>query len=131
MSTAKFGRTLRDATAIYHDDIAIPANTSANGSSVKTFVNGSMGGIAIRTEVTTAGAIASTKVLTLTYQDSADNSSWATIGTVTKTAGALALNSLIDEFILPRDVREYTRVQIATDDATASGKVDIFANMVV
>jgi hypothetical protein len=130
---ARFGTTLRDATALYHASVAIPANTSANGTGIATGKNGQSGKIAVRAEITEAGVLTDTKVLTLALQDSADNSTFATLDTFTKTASGattLVLGALVHEFILPRKVREYTRVVVTTNDALVTGKIEVFGNMV-
>jgi len=130
---AGFGQTLRDETAIYQDSAAIPKNTTANGSSVVTGDNGQSGKIAARCEITVTGTLADTKALTLVLQTSADNSTWVTLDTFTVTASGAktwVVGELVHEFLLPRNVLDYTRVTVATDDAAATGSIDVFGNMV-
>ncbi|MCP4339627.1 MAG: hypothetical protein GY799_12230 [Desulfobulbaceae bacterium] len=130
---AGFGQTLRDETSIYHDGATVPQNTSVDGSSSITGINGQSGKIAIRCEPTVAVAVADATVLTLTLQHSTDNATWVTLDTFsTPSSGAkaFAIGELIHEFVLPRNSFDYTRVQLATTDAAATGTVDVFGNMV-
>jgi hypothetical protein len=123
------GYELIDESAIYHKGVATPQNTTANGSVVRSGAGGQNGACEVVLTPATAIGLADTKTLTITVQDSADGTSFATVDSFVRTAsGATTLpaGTPVWKFVLPETIREYTRVQIATTDAAATGTVDVF-----
>lgn len=114
-------------------DQTVPQNTSANGDGGSFEISATLGSIEVVAEVgSVALGLANTKVLTVKLQDSADNSSFADLATLyTVTAsGALTVpvNTELGRFIIPTTARRYVKAVITTDDAAATGKVNIFLN---
>lgn len=111
----------------------IPTNTNADANGGSFYAGETQGALAIKVVVNTAMTIAATKTITIKIQDSADDSSYADFATIyaetavtTSLTGVVAGTQLGEEFVLPPGIRKYAKINIATDDATAAGKLDIY-----
>lgn len=110
----------------------VPQNTTVNGDGGGIELNGTLGSIQIAAEVTTEIALANTQVFTITLQDSADNSTFADIGTLyTITASGattISVGTILGKFTLSEDVRQYVRCRLTSDDAAMTGAVSVYPN---
>lgn len=119
---------------LYGTDLAsaqtLPTNTSAVGNGGGQSAGGLLGStemvmVAASTVTLTVG-----KSITLSLQDSDDNETFATVpmtSTCTATSTAYSWNAgdVILRLPVPSSAREYVRVNMATDDTSASGTVDV------
>ncbi|EPR42724.1 hypothetical protein dsx2_2641 [Desulfovibrio sp. X2] len=110
----------------------LPLNTNADGNGGAKEFNGSMGGVEIAVLANIDISIATTKSITVTVLDSADNVTFTAVSARTKTAGASAMTFKAGDPVmfvgLPSDLRKYSKVNIATTDTGAVGKVDVVLN---
>ena len=107
---------------------ALPQNTTLNGTGVK--LGGTLGSTEIVIRANTALAVADTKVFSVKLQDSADNSTFANLQTVySLTAaggnGAIAADTELARYVIPTTANKWVRAVITTDDAAATGDLDI------
>jgi hypothetical protein len=114
---------------IYSAALTVPQNTSANSGEVITSTQGVQGAIQIWFRVNTEMTIAATKTITFTLKsDSLAGGADATHSSISFAAGTYAVNYEKPLFVIPKDAQYTTYVTVATDDAAASGKIDIFSN---
>lgn len=123
---------LKHYSRIYGQDLAdaqaVPQNATWSGSPVK--LDGINGAVEVVARVNAAANIADTKTITVTLEHAAADlvySTLATLYTLTAAAGsgALAKDTELGRFALPSTVKENLRVKVVTDDAAASGKLDV------
>lgn len=121
---------LINENALYYEGETVPQNTTISSAALKTGECGQLGATRIIFRAATDIAIADTKTLTLVVQESADGSTgWSTIRTVPFLSSGATTYTAGNEFaqyVLDETVLEYTRVQITTDDAAATGTIDAF-----
>lgn len=113
----------------FYNDVAVPQNTNATGTSHE--LNGANGQVEIVLRVgSTALSLANTQIITIKVQDSADDATFADVHTIyTKTFGAsetIAVDTVLERYTPPTDIRKYVRVHVNTDDAAAVGKLKAF-----
>ncbi|KAF0146663.1 MAG: hypothetical protein FD153_10 [Rhodospirillaceae bacterium] len=133
------GNGLRHYVTVYGQRLAyemdLPKNTKGAGNEGPIKAYGINGSLEIVARVNEDIRIADGKKLTITleHSDTGDKTKpeeWATLGTLyTLTAGggngSLKKDTELDRFPLKSTVKRYLRAQIETDDAAASGKLDI------
>ncbi len=124
-----FDRLIQNKDSRYFTEETVPANTSTVGAVLNTGEGGVLGQNKIVTVAATAVALADTKVLTVTYEDSGDGTTdWQALGVYSYTASGAATfgagSRISPDFTIPDQARAYTRVTIATDDLAATGTVD-------
>lgn len=114
-------------------DQDVPDNTSVDGNGGSLDLgNFQQASLEVVAKVGSVGLdISDTFALTIALHDSADNSSFAALGTVyTITAaagsGVKAIGTVLGKLLIPSSVRRYVKAVITTTDASASGKVDVF-----
>ena len=136
MSITKLSVPLKEALGYYNEGTTIPANTNTDGAT--NLESGKTNGqleivLAAATEI----AVADTKTVTLSYSSSvAVAGTFVTHGTtlVLMTADTTyAVGEVIASIIIPNDVQvlEFTKVNVATDDAGATGTYNVFLRRVV
>lgn len=111
---------------------AMPKNDTVDGNGGAFNLSGAMGSIEIIAQVNTAFAIASTKVVTVKLQDSADGITYADLVTLYKVtadgATAVAAETILGRYIVPNGAKDYIKAVLVTTDGDMVGKVDIFQN---
>ncbi len=113
-------------------DQALPQNTSANGNGGSFDLGNTEASLEVVAEVgSVAIDLSDAKVLTVMLQDSADNSSFADLGTVyTITAsagsGVKAVGTVLGRLLIPTTARRYVKAVITTDDADVNGKLNVY-----
>jgi len=107
--------------------------TNADGNGGSFEFGKTQGAFGIKIVVNTAMTIATTKALTIKLQDSANDSSFADFVTLfSQTASGTDMTSipagtvLGEEFIIPDTMNRYAKINIATTDASAAGKLDVY-----
>lgn len=116
-----YGQNLADAQAL-------PQNTSWVGAPVK--LAGTLGGIEVVARAHTALSLADTKTLTVKLRHAGADAIYSDLCTLyTHTAaggdGAVAKNTELGRFVLPSTAKANVLATIVTDDAAASGGLDI------
>lgn len=116
-----YGENLADAQAL-------PQNTTWTGPAVK--LAGTLGGIEVVARAHTALTVADTKTVTVKLQHAGSDLDYADLVTLyTLTAsggsGAIAKNTELGRFVLPSDVKTNVRAVVTTDDAAATGALDV------
>lgn len=111
-------------------DMVVPQNGKKVGNEGPLVAYGINGAIEILALVTADITIADSKKLTITLEQSNDNTNWeklTTLYTITATSGSGSLKkgSKLGAFGLLSDTKRYVQAQIETDDPNASGKLDI------
>jgi hypothetical protein len=110
-----------------------PDNTTVDGNGgsfdIGNFQLGSMEVVAKVGSV--ALGLTDTNVLTIALHDSADNSSFAALAiiyTITAAAGSgvKAVGTVLGKLIVPSNARRYVKAVITSDDASTTGKLDVF-----
>jgi len=127
---AGIAEDLMDASATFYKDETITAATKTS-SCIRSGAGGQLGAMKIVFRVNDAVSLATTKVITFNVQDATDSagSGAETIGTYTLTASGTTTRAngvKMWEFVLPRTVREFTRVQVISDDSGIVGSMDVF-----
>lgn len=114
-------------------DQEAPDNTTVDGNGgsfdIGNFQEGSLEVVARVGSV--ALGLTDTNILSIVLHDSADNSSFAalaTIYTITAAAGSgvIAAGTLLGKLIVPSSARRYVKAVITSNDATTTGKLDVF-----
>ncbi len=128
---AGLNERLRDANAIYFDGETVPANTTTTSGRLLTTEGGNLGGMIILVRAESEITLADTKAMSISINDNAlaTGGTDAVVCSQTYTAGGdlvFAEGDTIIEFILPRTVKEYTSVTVATDDTAITGTFDAF-----
>lgn len=127
-------RFIRDDSAVFHNGIAIPANTATLSSAVELGAGGQAGAIAVVFQAKTTIIIATSKIVTAYISSStASGGTYVTDATFAKTAsGTLTYNAgdVICELIIPRTSSDFVKASIGTDDTGATGTIDVFASFV-
>ena len=116
----------------------LPQNTNADGNGGAIEASGVQGGIECIVRCSTAISIADTKTLTIKMLDGASASSMSDVPeldpffTVTASGAAqtYAVGDELARITLPTNIRRYTKVNITTDDAAASGAVDVITRVI-
>lgn len=117
---------------IHGQDLAdaqtVPQNDTWTGTAIK--LSGTLGAVEVVARVHTALAIADTKTITVKLRHAAADLNYSDLATLyTLTAaggnGAIAADTELGRFVLPSNVKENVLATITTDDAAATGKVDI------
>ena len=109
----------------------LPKNTQAAGNGGPQRAGSLMGAAEIVVKAVTPVTIAAGKSLTVIMEDGEEAGTLSAMPLTFKlTAGASALTRPVGEIIgripLPSNCRRYLRVMLGTDDAAASGAVDVF-----
>jgi len=132
-----YNHELKAGDCYYADTQTVPQNDSADGNGGAIKLSGTNAGIEIVAVVTTALALADTKVFSIVLQESSDNgvddafAAKETLYTVTASgATAVALNTELARFIIPTDTEMYTKVVITSDDAAMTGAVSVYGRYV-
>lgn len=112
-------------------DMVLPKNTSAAGNGIVMNFAGSLGAQEVLVEVAEDVTIADTKSLTVTLEHRDKGGTYEKLGEVCKitASGApktLTKGTVIGRYIPTSDCKVETRAMVATDDAAATGKVDIY-----
>lgn len=107
---------------------ALPQNTTWTGTAVK--LAGTLGGIEVVARAHTALNVADTKTVTIKLRHAGSDlvySDLVTLYTHTAAAGSGAKpkNTELGRFVLPSDAKVNVLATIVTDDAAATGQVDI------
>jgi len=128
---AGINETLLAADSYYYDNVAVPQNATVTGTDLRTSLQGIQGAQQIEVVVTVATDLTDTKVMTIALLDSADGvtfAAYATLYTITAAAGSgiIAAGTNLVKFVLPDDIKEYTRVSVLTDDADVEGDFDCY-----
>ncbi len=128
---AGFNERLRDANNIYFDGTAMPQNTTATSSRLMTTEGGNLGSMIILVRAESAMTLADTQTITVTINDNALETGGTDTQVCSKLitasgATAIASGDVIAEFVLPRTVKRYTSVTVASTDALISGTFDAF-----
>ncbi len=110
---------------------SVPQNTSANGNGgVFESLGQTQGSIEVVAKVNTQIGLAAVKVITVKLQHSDDNSTFTDLQTLyTKTtvgAETIAAGTELARYIVPTSAKQYIKAVLTTDDAAATGKVDIY-----
>jgi len=125
-------RYIKDDSAIFGDGITIPANTATLSSAIEIGAGGIAGAVSVVFQAKTACALADTKKITVYIASSATSGgTYITDATFVYTASGaktFAIGEVIAELVIPRTANQFIKASIATDDATATGTVDIFAS---
>ncbi len=123
---------LKHYVNIHNENLAdaesVPQNTTFNGTPVK--LDGALGSTEVVVRTHTAINVANAKTITVKLQHAAADLSYSDLATVySLTAaggnGAIAKNVELGRYALPSNVKANLRVVITTDDAAATGKLDV------
>jgi len=111
--------------------VTIPVNTSVTTARHQSGEGGQLGSCIILVRADTDVTIATTENITVTINDNelATGGTDTVVASLAQTAvgeKVYAAGETIAEFILPRTVKEFTSVTVATDDAAASGTFSAF-----
>jgi len=124
---------IKDDAGYYCEAQAVPQNTSTAGAGGVKQLSGTHGGIEIVAVVTTALALADTKVFSIALQTSSDNAvadafaTKETLYTVTASgATAVAAGTVLARYVLPTDTERYTKIVLTSDDAAMTGAVSVY-----
>lgn len=127
MTIHNFGR-MHDANSYYGKAVTIPANTSTTSSALQT-EGGQDSQLEVAVIAATAVTLAAAAVLKVILQTSAEEStSYQNIlSREVSDTGALsfAKGDVIAVVPIPSDALKYTRVVVETNDAAATGTIDI------
>ena len=135
MAITKISVPLKEALGYYNEGTTVPANTNTAGTN-KLQTGQTNGQLEITLSAATAIALADTKVVTLTVTSSAtEGGTYTEVGSATYTASgatAFAVSDVITSIVIPTNdkVLEWTAVNVATDDAAATGTYDVFVRYV-
>ncbi len=106
--------------------------TTTTGAELRTGEGGQLGATKIVLRANEDVNLADTKVITLSVSDSdTTGGSFTTIVSSTITASGATVYSagaIITEIVLPRTAKEFTIATVTTDEATPSGKIDVFCS---
>jgi hypothetical protein len=116
-----YGQNLADAQAL-------PQNTTWTGPAVK--LAGTLGGIEVVVRAHSALALADTKTLTVKLRHAGADLAYADLATVYAAtaaagSGAKPKNAELARFVLPSNVKANVLATVTTDDAAATGTLDI------
>lgn len=121
----------RDDNALYYENETVPQNTTISSPAVRTGERGQLGTFIVF-EVDSDITIADTLTITLVVQHSDDGSTgWTTISSlplVSSGSTVYAEGEELHEYNLSRKVKEFTRVQVITDDAAATGSIAAYCS---
>lgn len=126
----KYLEKLVDASATYFRDQTI-TNATQTSAYKRNGAGGQVGAMEVIIRVNDAVALADTKVITLNirHADDASGTNVATIETLTTTASGattLAADTTLLRYVLPGNVKEFTCVQVISNDAGVAGSIDAF-----
>lgn len=110
----------------------IPQNSSVAGNSGPIRAHNTMGGLELLAVAKTTLTLAATKSITITISDcDTETGTYVALPQVFKATYAsgkvFAADDLIGVLPLPSTCRQFVKVTIATDDAAATGTLDIFS----
>jgi hypothetical protein len=113
----------------------VPANTNADGDEGAQKNSGAMGGIAVTAVAATDVFITDACTLTIKVQHCAtEGGSYVDLGNVCAKLSSgdttYEAGEVLGRFILPPEIEEWTKVNLATDDASATGTIDVFPEMI-
>lgn len=108
----------------------LPCNTNAVGNGGARSVGGLLSGVEMVMIAASDVAIGASKSITLSMEDSADKITFTAVPVTCRrmassSGQAWKKGDVIARLPVPSDCKEYIRVIIATDDASASGSVDV------
>lgn len=105
----------------------------SDGDAVTQEVKGAMGGLQVVAKCHEEITLADKKVLSLSIEESSDNGDEdafahkAYLYYVTASGETtIEAGTVLGRFVLPTDIERYIRIALETDDATASGSVDVY-----
>lgn len=121
-------------TAKFDDDYlakaqSVPANTSAYGNGGSFKLDNGLGSVAIVGEIDTACTLSSLSHLNVDLYESADDNSFTlatSLCSITGTDAAWPAGTKLFEHVPKSDVKPHVKVKITTNDAGATGKIDVF-----
>jgi len=123
----EFGKRLHDAGGYYAKALTVPQNTSVATDALKTGKGGQLGQLEVAVYAAEDVSLADTKKLTIVLQDSDTSDSGFTdlLTTSVTASGATTISAgdLIARVPIPTNADVYTRMNVTTDDAAATGKV--------
>jgi phosphoribosylformimino-5-aminoimidazole carboxamide ribonucleotide (ProFAR) isomerase len=128
---AGINERLRDANAIYFDGVAMPQNTTTTSDRLMTTEGGNLGSMIILVRAQSEMTLADTQTITVTINDNDAETGGTDTQVCSKLitasgATVIASGGTIAEFVLPRTVKRYTSVTVASTDALISGTFDAF-----
>jgi hypothetical protein len=128
---AGINERLRDANAIYFDGVAMPQNTTTTSDRLMTTEGGNLGSMIILVRAQSEMTLADTQTITVTINDNDAETGGTDTQVCSKLitasgATVIASGDTIAEFVLPRTVKRYTSVTVASTDALISGTFDAF-----
>lgn len=122
----------RDDNALYYENETVPQNTTKSSPALRTGEGGQLGVTKILFEVDSDITIADTQSITLIVQESDDGSTgWLTISSKQITSSGATTYAEADElheYNLTRKAKEFTRVQVTTTDAAATGEIAAYCS---
>lgn len=122
---------LRDANAIYSDGVTMPANTTVTSARLDTAEGGNLGGEIVLVRAQEEMTLLDTTTMTISVNENVLETGGTDAIVYTKPFTAsgdtvFAVGDTLAEFILPRTVKQYTSVTVATTDAAIVGTFDAF-----
>ena len=132
MAVTKLSVELKEALGYYNEGTTFPANTNTDGDN-NLQTGQTNGQLEIVVAAATACALADTQVATLTVTSSAtEGGTFTEVASATYTASGaktFAVDEVIVSLVIPTNdakVFEWTKVNVATDDAAATGTYNCF-----
>lgn len=142
MAVTTISVPLKEGLGYYNEGTTVPANTNTDGTNVlETGITN--GQIEIVLEAATDVYLTDDAIITFTVSSSsADDGTFSTIHSLAKTADITATGeisfeagTIIDSFVIPTGsntvVDEWTKVNVATDDALATGTYNAYIRRIV
>lgn len=136
MTIGKISQPLKEALGYYSEGVTIPQATNVDGANglQSGQTNGQLEIVLIaKTTIT----IADLDIVTLSVTSSAtEGGTFVALGTSSFTAAGITIfdeGDIITSFVIPTNegVKEWTEVNIATDDAAATGTFDCALRLIV
>jgi hypothetical protein len=127
---AGLGQDLKINKEQYFINEALPQNTSKNSQAISTGTKGALGSFCVKAVVEDEVALADTKTLSITLQDSADGENFADVVTLYEMtadgAETIEAGQVLCEYVMAPAIRRWTRVAVVTDDAAATGSISAY-----
>ena len=121
---------IREANSYFCKTKAIAKNTSETTDSLE--VGGVYSALEVIIDVTTKIQITSTKTLSITLQESADNTDFSDRVTIYSATSPDDINAAEGwlRFTLPADIKKYARLKVTTNDGSAAGAITAYLHLV-
>lgn len=128
---AGLGQDIKVDGEQYLVGVSAPQNTTVNSSAIKNMPGAQLGSLQVKVVVNTDLVIADTKIMTVKLQHSDAETTgftdYATLYTVTASGvTTVDAETVLALFVLPTDIKKWTRLTVTTDDAAVTGKVDAY-----